>query len=915
MTLNENHTLSVPTFVKGLQTGATAFLRSAVSASKSLTLYEVEGQFNEFEPLAFNGVDSGYVGVAITNFGISDVKSVHGVVGAGYTFNADVIQAPKTLVGVATITATSGAAGISTVRSTNPRFPADIKQNNLVRYSDVNRTGNTNSDPVFARVVSVGSSHITITGVTTVTGVAIGGTVATQIDVQDFTVLTTKLQSSNDNTLFTRLPKNNIATVDLTSANITIRKEFTVNIASNQLSSNVSAGENETFLPFDEERYALVRSDGTTETLTSDRLVFSEGGTRLQIKNLGTDNTGATLITTLKKEKPKAKVKVRNRVSSVVVDKSKLTASGTGSTTLNDGLTYGAFPFGTRVQDERISLNVPDIINIHGIFESADTDAASSPKVTLTNLNSSSTTTSEFTLGEQIVGQNSGAVAIVAEKLSDSQISFLYKNDILFREGEPIVSAETDIQGTISALDAPSFDVSGNYTFVDGQEETIYNTGFLKRKADSLAPAKQLKVYFSNGSFQSTDDGDITTIESYNSFDYSTEIPSVNGTPVSDIIDIRPRVSDYTVSADSRSPLEFLGRSFNASGNSAANVLASDESLLTTFSYYLGRIDRIFLTKEGKFQVKYGEPAERPAKPGPVDDAIEIASITLPPYLYSTASASITYLEHKRFTMSDIRRIENRVRNLEYYTTLSLLETNTANLFVPDNDGLNRFKSGFFVDNFTGFQPQEQSIEIKNSIDLKHKELRPKHYTTSVDLVFGPVVNIDATSDLNFTSIEGINVRKANDVITLDYAEVEWLSQTFATRTENVTPFLVSFWQGTMELTPASDTWVDQTRLEAKIINTEGNYAETFNNAVEAGDIDPQTGFGPILWDSWETNWTGVDVINTTRERTETQGGEWRGVLWGGRGRTAFGTRTTTTFREEIRQTVETGVELSLIHI
>ena len=124
---------------------------------------------------------------------------------------------------------------------------------------------------------------------------------------------------------------------------------------------------------------------------------------------------------------------------------------------------------------------------------------------------------------------------------------------------------------------------------------------------------------------------------------------------------------------------------------------------------------------------------------------------------------------------------------------------------------------------------------------------------------------------MNFTSIEGINVRKANDIVTLDYAEVEWLSQTFATRVENVTPFLVSFWQGSMELTPSSDTWVDQSRLEAKIINTEGNYAETFNNAVEAGDIDPQTGFGPVLWDSWETNWTGVDIINTTRERTETQ--------------------------------------------
>ena len=38
--------------------------------------------------------------------------------------------------------------------------------------------------------------------------------------------------------------------------------------------------------------------------------------------------------------------------------------------------------------------------------------------------------------------------------------------------------------------------------------------------------------------------------------------------------------------------------------------------------------------------------------------------------------------------MADIRRLENRIRNLEYYTTLSLLETNTANLFVPDSDGL-----------------------------------------------------------------------------------------------------------------------------------------------------------------------------------------------------------------------------------
>ena len=94
-------------------------------------------------------------------------------------------------------------------------------------------------------------------------------------------------------------------------------------------------------------------------------------------------------------------------------------------------------------------------------------------------------------------------------------------------------------------------------------------------------------------------------------------------------------------------------------------------------------------------------------------------------------------MEYKRYRMVDIKKLEDRIKGLEYYTALSLLETNTSNLFVPDGDGLNRFKSGFYVDNFSSFQPQEDSIPINNSIDPKQKELRPRHYTNSVDLIFG----------------------------------------------------------------------------------------------------------------------------------------------------------------------------------
>ena len=167
---------------------------------------------------------------------------------------------------------------------------------------------------------------------------------------------------------------------------------------------------------------------------------------------------------------------------------------------------------------------------------------------------------------------------------------------------------------------------------------------------------------------------------------------------------------------------------------------------------------------------------------------------------YRPEHAKLAFLDYKRYQMRDIKKLEDRIKSLEYYTTLSLLEKETANFFIPDAEGLNRFKSGFFVDNFNDFSAQEDNIDVNNAIDRKYNELRPRHYTNSVDMIFGPVVDTDATDDINFAAIEGNNVRKQNDVLTLDYSEVEYLSQTFATRTESVTPFLISFWNGTLEL-------------------------------------------------------------------------------------------------------------------
>ena len=59
--------------------------------------------------------------------------------------------------------------------------------------------------------------------------------------------------------------------------------------------------------------------------------------------------------------------------------------------------------------------------------------------------------------------------------------------------------------------------------------------------------------------------------------------------------------------------------------------------------------------------------------------------------------------------MKDIGELEDRIDTLETVTSLSLLELNTSTLQVQDAQGLNRFKSGFFVDDFADNRRMELS--------------------------------------------------------------------------------------------------------------------------------------------------------------------------------------------------------------
>jgi hypothetical protein len=149
ITLNEPVTLTVPTFVKGANSGAQGFIRSAVSAGTALTVYDTQGNFLRNESFIFDGIANGRVAIAVTSHGLSNIKSVYSLVGTASTFSADTVQSTKINVGIATISALSG---VSTITSPNNLFPGTIvRKNDLISYSDPSLT-----DPVFAQVVNVG---------------------------------------------------------------------------------------------------------------------------------------------------------------------------------------------------------------------------------------------------------------------------------------------------------------------------------------------------------------------------------------------------------------------------------------------------------------------------------------------------------------------------------------------------------------------------------------------------------------------------------------------------------------------------------------------------------------------------------------------------------------------------------------
>jgi len=420
----------------------------------------------------------------------------------------------------------------------------------------------------------------------------------------------------------------------------------------------------------------------------------------------------------------------------------------------------------------------------------------------------------------------------------------------------PVNLDHCDVLRIVSIQEATSGqDVTDHFDFNNGQTDTHYGVGTITLKVTTnYVINDDLDVvydYFDHGT------GDFFTIDSYTGQANYEDIPSHGGIELRSAVDFRPRMNNG-------------GGNFTGNGASVSNTPRPDTQFETDIQYYLNRIDKVYLDKDGDFGVLEGVSDLDPKDPGTPKDAMVLYHLFVPAYTLNPEEVTIKYIDNRRYTMRDIGKLDRRIGNLEYYTTLNLLEKEAENKQILGSNGMDRWKSGFLVDSFTSTNiARASSTEFKAGIDRDSGALRPLFSEGNIGMDY------DASS----------TTQKTGDLVTLPYTTKAVISQTQSSGTINVNPFDVFNWTGSVALSPSSDEWKDTDQRPQVVVNQDG----IFDAMRDIADQSVATG---TVWNSWRTNWTG----RSTTSRTDSR--------WWRRDRIT----TTTTTRNQGRSGVRTSI-------
>ncbi len=479
----------------------------------------------------------------------------------------------------------------------------------------------------------------------------------------------------------------------------------------------------------------------------------------------------------------------------------------------------------------------------------------------------------DINLGAGYAGHKIKILATVNRTIADSKSKTLNSNSTIQISTQAAAQAaeiglgKSDIFQIVSVHMAADFstnattsdtNITDRFDLDNGQRDNYYDIGRIKLKTGSIQPTGRLLITFD---FFSHGTGDFFDVDSYSGVVTYENIPSyVSDTTgeefeLRDVLDFRPRVDDASTIDGGVDD-----RSYDGTGASVVDVIKFDTDVTNDHEYYLGRIDKVFLDKDGGFKVQGGSPAIEPQIPANLDGAMHMFTLNIPAYTLSPEDVGITVIDNRRYTMRDIGKLEKRIENVEYYTQLSLLENSAQTLQIQDSNGFDRFKNGFIVDNFTGHGiGNVGNKDYKVSMDMAKGELRPMFNEDAVSLI-----EIDDDGTALVPADRAVNgYQKTGDLLTLPYSATTLISQPFASKTQNVNPFDIFNWSGSVALTPDSDEWKETERSPELVINNTGGFDTLVSglgnealNGVEIGTV----------WNEWQDSWSGQPIDQQSRD-------------------------------------------------
>jgi hypothetical protein len=837
ITVNSNVTNEVvkSSFVKGLNSGASGYVAENPNNGNTIFLYQTSGSFIKNEQIIFNNNKNLIRGIeSIKVYGPKDIKSVYqkasdvSLSGLSTDFSADVFLQKNLAPNFSpsdTITIQTSVSGISTVISPGKSF-VGIKTDSIIRYQ---RSGFLTE--TYNKVISVSEDGLSmnVIGVATVSNVC-DGAIPTSSSVSSAFLLGESTIKNNDkSSLFMNLPNKNISSVNLSSSSITVTKQVTEKSTSNlgTLSLSVSSDfniSNGYFQPFSAGRYSIFYSDGTIEKITADKIQFDNSASTITFSGLKTSQSGVAVICTITKNLINNKTKIYKRSEKLLISKTSLGISNNTS-----GLTTSIY-YGTRVEDDEICLNVADVSNILAIYESSNSESP-----ILDTIVFPSESISGAIIGEKIFGSSSEACGQIVE-IQGTNVRFVYLNSNKFQNDDIVNFEESKISTSVlSVISGVYINRTNDFTLDKGQKDQYYDYSKIVRNFGTNSPAKKLLVIFNYFDVSESDSGDLYTANSYNSDNFKKDVPILkNNIRSSDTLDFRPRVSKFVSS--SASPFDFSSRNFSTSQSNIQIVVSPNESTVISYSHFVPRIDKLILNKNGNFQLITGYSSLNPQAPYSLEDAMDIANIEIPAYVYDVNDIKISLIENKRYTMKDIGSLEERIKNLENFASLSLLELDVKSLQIIDTQGLGlaKYKCGFFADSFINsnlvdYKNPDTRVTINSQDGEMSTDVSMASFKTQIlpNLSLN-LENVDYSQNLDLIDT---NIKKTGDLITLNYSEIEWgdMSQPFATTPENINPHGLSDYTGYIKLRPSTDAWVKTINsIKGKVVRTQSEWKNIY---------------------------------------------------------------------------------------